>query len=59
LLLGPTLAALLGRAVRGCPTRLLAMFVMLNLLSLWMGASKAREMIPVTYPMLLSRKHER
>jgi hypothetical protein len=63
LLLGLSLAEVLGGAVRtlkarrgirvGVLTPLLGLFVMLNLLSFWMAAWKAKELIPVAYPALL------
>jgi hypothetical protein len=61
LLLGLSLAEVLGGAVRtlkvrrrvrvGWLTPLLGLFVMLNLVSFWMGAWNA--LIPVAYPVLL------
>jgi hypothetical protein len=63
LLLGLSLAEVLGGAVRtlkarwavrvGVLTPLLGLFVMLNLVSFWMGAWNAQELIPVSYPALL------
>jgi hypothetical protein len=63
LLLGLSLAEVLGGAVRtlkarrhvrvGWLTPLLGLFVMLNLVSFWMGAWNAQALIPVAYPALL------
>jgi hypothetical protein len=63
LLLGLSLAEVLGGAVRtlkarravrvGILTPLLGLFVMLNLVSFWMGAWNAKAFIPVAYPALL------
>ena len=64
LLLGLSLAEVLGGAVRtlkarrrvrvGWLTPLLGLFVMLDLVSFWMGAWSAQAMIPATYPALLT-----
>jgi hypothetical protein len=63
LLLGLSLAEVLGGAARtlkvrrrvrvGWLTPLLGLFVMLNLVSFWMGAWNAQALIPVAYPVLL------
>ncbi|HEX5257770.1 MAG TPA: hypothetical protein VFW35_03185 [Sphingomicrobium sp.] len=64
LLLGLSLAEVLGGAVRtlkarsrvrvGLLTPLLGLFVMVNLVSFWMGAWNAKDLIPISYPALLT-----